>query len=282
MKGTQRTRPYTRRTAHIRAAQTYMSQGGEIGHRAWWRCRPRAPCVRLALDGLWRSRGAQQAMDDTTAKRAKLQHQYPVDNDEENEDSEGSQDSADGDLEPEEALSPMHHPMMKLVLHELTNGGMVLPLSASSGCKYRVAVGGDLPSHGVVRGVLHLEDVPGAHLDYSVSFEVGVMLEAELYDIADGVTPGFRRAARVMDIFETYVPPAERGKGHARRLAQAAFAVAHAYGYLVRPSCSYIADTFLAATPTITDWPMEKATGCDELLVLVPRRANLASCILPQ
>ena len=29
MKGTQRTRPYTRRTAHIRAAQTYMSQGGE-------------------------------------------------------------------------------------------------------------------------------------------------------------------------------------------------------------------------------------------------------------
>ena len=81
-----------------------------------------------------------------------------------------------------------------------------------------------------------------------------------------GKPPGFRRFARVMDIYKTYVPPAERGKGHATRLARAAFAVAQEYGYLVRPSCSYISDTFLAAKPTFKDITC-RTYLCDELLL---------------
>ena len=101
-----------------------------------------------------------------------------------------------------------------------------------------------------------------------------------------------------MDIFETYVPPAERGNGHAKRLAKAGFAVAHAYGWLVRPSRSYIADTFLADTPTIQVSSLHtykthtwgSSWGCDELLLfpccpdgkdLEPRRRSLAQeCVL--
>jgi predicted GNAT family acetyltransferase len=204
-------------------------------------------------------------LDAPPAKHAKLEHDYGDGDDEDGEDGEDGLDE-DEDDDPEEYLSPEQNPMMKLVHHLLTHGTIPPPLAASSGCKYRENLGGPLPSDGVVSGTLHLSDVPGSHLDYAVSWEVGVMLERELDD-SDRGTPGYTRAARVMDIFETYVPPAERGKGHAKRLALVGFAVAHAYGYLVRPSCTYVSGTFLAANPMLTDWPTEKLVGCDELVV---------------
>ena len=115
--------------------------------------------------------------------------------------------------------------------------------------------------HGVVvAGQLKLSDVPGAHLDYTILAEVGHFLEGEFYDRHESAY--FRKLAYVMDIWETFVPAEHRGQGHAQRLARAAFAVARCLGYLVRPSCTYIRDTFLGAQPMD-----ERGQPCEDVLL---------------
>jgi uncharacterized protein len=52
-----------------------------------------------------------------------------------------------------------------------------------------------------------------------------------------------------MDIFETFVPAKARGRGIAERLVAEAFRFARAKGWRVRPSCSYVSDTYLPRHP---------------------------------
>jgi len=52
-------------------------------------------------------------------------------------------------------------------------------------------------------------------------------------------------AAPVLEITHTLVPPAFRGKGVAALLCDAAFAYARAAGMTVRPTCTYVSDTYL-------------------------------------
>jgi predicted GNAT family acetyltransferase len=49
-----------------------------------------------------------------------------------------------------------------------------------------------------------------------------------------------------MQITHTVVPAAARGLGTAKKLSDAAFAFARSVGASVRPSCTYIKDTYLA------------------------------------
>jgi len=53
----------------------------------------------------------------------------------------------------------------------------------------------------------------------------------------------------ICDMVHTYVPLEQRGRGIARRLAEAAFRFAEEEGMSVRPTCSYISDTFLPRHP---------------------------------
>jgi predicted GNAT family acetyltransferase len=57
-----------------------------------------------------------------------------------------------------------------------------------------------------------------------------------------------------VDITHTFTPPAARGRGLAARLAAAAFAWAAARGAAVRPSCSYISDTYAPAHAVGKGW----------------------------
>lgn len=57
------------------------------------------------------------------------------------------------------------------------------------------------------------------------------------YSLCDG--------GAVMDLYHTYVPDAWRGKGVAAKLAAAACEYAKERGMTIRPSCSYIRDTFI-------------------------------------
>jgi len=202
------------------------------------------------------------------AKRAKLEdgsHGLPAANAENGEDEEYDED-VDGEEDPEEDLRWDFAGAMKNVVHGPQHGTYAPPGRASSGCAYAVhnSAATPVPQNGVIAGTLRLSDVPGSRLDYAVSLEVGVMLEGELYDGRS--RSGFVRFARVMDMYETIVPAAQRGNGHAKRLVRAAFAVAHAYGLLVRPSCSYISETFLAASPA-EEYDAWYGRRCDELLV---------------
>ena len=45
----------------------------------------------------------------------------------------------------------------------------------------------------------------------------------------------------VIELYSTYVPPADRGRGIAARLAQAAVEYARAEGFRIIPSCWYVA-----------------------------------------
>jgi predicted GNAT family acetyltransferase len=47
--------------------------------------------------------------------------------------------------------------------------------------------------------------------------------------------------ADLLDLYSTYVPPADRGRGVAGRLVQAAVAHARAEGLRIIPSCWYVA-----------------------------------------
>ena len=167
---------------------------------------------------------------------------------------------------PEEVLVSEFADAMKNVVHEPQHGVYWPPARASFGCSYALynSAATPVPFCGVVAGMLRLADVPGSRLDYAVALEVGSMLEGELHDEGSGC--GFVRFARVMDMYETIVPPAHRGKGVAKRLVRAAFAVAHVYGFRVRPSCSYISETFLAARPA-EEYDARRGRQCDELLL---------------
>jgi phosphoribosylformimino-5-aminoimidazole carboxamide ribotide isomerase len=55
----------------------------------------------------------------------------------------------------------------------------------------------------------------------------------------------------VVDMLSTRVPDAFRGKGVAGLLADAAFAWCRESGYKVRPSCSYISDTYASKHPEV-------------------------------
>jgi predicted GNAT family acetyltransferase len=45
----------------------------------------------------------------------------------------------------------------------------------------------------------------------------------------------------LLELYSTYVPPADRGRGIAARLVQAAVAYARAEGFRIIPSCWYVA-----------------------------------------
>lgn len=49
----------------------------------------------------------------------------------------------------------------------------------------------------------------------------------------------------VMDLVHTFVPPSGRGQGIAKKLCDEAFVFAHQNDLAVRPSCSYLSDTYL-------------------------------------
>ena len=219
-----------------------------------------------------------ERVHDEPAKRVKLEDSgravpaatvEKADNDRSDKDEEYDED-VDGEdereLAPEALLAFEFADAMKTVEHEPQHGIYAPPARASSGCAYAVhnSAATPLPQNGVVSGTLRLSDVPGSRLEYAVSLEVGLMLECELYDERSG--NGFVRFAHVMDMYETIVPASQRGKGHAKRLVRAAFAVAHAYGFRVRPSCTYISETFLAARPA-EEYDVWYGRRCDELLL---------------
>ena len=225
-----------------------------------------------------------EASDDEPAKRAKLDdagRDHPAANggngeedtkrdegreQEEDEYGEDLDGEEEGDMDPESALQWDFWDAMKNVVHEPQHGSYLPPAKVSSGCPYAAHnhAAMPVPPSGVVAGTLRLADVPGSRLDYAVALEVGTMLEGELYD--GRTVNGFVRFAHVMDMYETVVPPAHRGQGHAKRLVRAAFAVAHAYGYSVRPSCTYISQTFLAARPA-EEYDVWYGRRCEELLL---------------
>lgn len=53
----------------------------------------------------------------------------------------------------------------------------------------------------------------------------------------------------VLDLQHTYVPQSLRGRGIAQHLCIAGFEYAKQQGYLVKPTCSYVSDTFLNRNP---------------------------------
>jgi predicted GNAT family acetyltransferase len=59
-------------------------------------------------------------------------------------------------------------------------------------------------------------------------------------------------ASGVLDYHHTFVPPEARGRGVASQLAFVALDYARAQGYLVRPSCPFVA-RFVAAHPEYAD-----------------------------
>ena len=56
-------------------------------------------------------------------------------------------------------------------------------------------------------------------------------------------------ALQVMEMHHTEVPPAGRGRGVASQLCKAAFQYCHEAVVAVRPSCSYVSDTWLPSHP---------------------------------
>lgn len=73
-------------------------------------------------------------------------------------------------------------------------------------------------------------------------------------------------SAPVMDIWQTYTPPAARGKGAARLLSDAAFAYAEGAGMPIRPTCGYIRDTYMPAQKgEASKWVMNEDTDLLQL-----------------
>lgn len=59
----------------------------------------------------------------------------------------------------------------------------------------------------------------------------------------------YRRAGQAIDMFQTFVPEAFRGRGIAEQLAKAAFEFAKAERLAVTPSCSYLSGPYLKRHP---------------------------------
>lgn len=62
------------------------------------------------------------------------------------------------------------------------------------------------------------------------------------YELQVGQGPGGKT---VIDLVSTHVPEVHRGRGLAAILVSTAFTHARAQGYVIRPTCSYIAHTWL-------------------------------------
>jgi predicted GNAT family acetyltransferase len=62
----------------------------------------------------------------------------------------------------------------------------------------------------------------------------------------------YETAGGVLDLTHTFVPPQHRGKGLAAVLCDAAFKHAAESGLRVRPSCTYVSDTYLPKHPELT------------------------------
>jgi predicted GNAT family acetyltransferase len=59
-------------------------------------------------------------------------------------------------------------------------------------------------------------------------------------------------ASGVLDYYHTFVPPEARGRGSASELVSFALDYARAQGYLVRPTCPFVA-RFVATHPEYAD-----------------------------
>jgi predicted GNAT family acetyltransferase len=141
------------------------------------------------------------------------------------------------------------HPDLKgTVTHSFTIGRPPAPMPVQSGLAFDPESPSSEPIHDMpVSGSLTLCDVPGSHLDYAIELKVGELLENDLVEQA----AYFRRFVIVMDIYETFVPESHRGKKLGEKLVRAAFALAANRGWAVRPSCSYISDTYLAKSGVV-------------------------------
>lgn len=81
----------------------------------------------------------------------------------------------------------------------------------------------------------------------------------------------YRYSASIMDITSTYTPPAARGRGTARMLADAAFQHARQQQWRIKPTCSYIAETYAPKHATAQGYSLDEAEG---LYVLSPHAAG--------
>ena len=59
----------------------------------------------------------------------------------------------------------------------------------------------------------------------------------------------YRQKDRELDFYTTFVPDAFRGRGFAEQLVNAGYAYAKSGGFIVRPSCSYVAGAYLKRHP---------------------------------
>ena len=69
----------------------------------------------------------------------------------------------------------------------------------------------------------------------------------------------------VIDIVSTRVPPSARGLGTAKILTDAAFSYARKEQALVKPSCSYVRDTYLSKGADGRPFTMDEAAGVVKL-----------------
>jgi predicted GNAT family acetyltransferase len=83
---------------------------------------------------------------------------------------------------------------------------------------------------------------------------------------------------RVLDLFHTEVPPALQGKGIAGQLIAGVFRYAQEQGMAVRPSCSYVSDTWLPRNPEYNAMCEAELVGpaCVERTMPTPAEAAAA------
>lgn len=137
------------------------------------------------------------------------------------------------------------HPDLKgIVKHTYTLGDPMPPAPVESGLAFLASSSSmALPRSIPVSGSLVLCNAPGSHLDYDIVLQVGELLEGDL--VEEAPPPHFCRFVVVMDIWETFVPVSHRGRDLGTALVKAAFALAANRGWGVKPSCSYVRDTYI-------------------------------------
>jgi len=143
----------------------------------------------------------------------------------------------------------MKHAQGEDVHHHGQDSAPALPRQALREDRGEGGVGGqDLPmiSDQGQFGVRHEE----AACRFTLSHADGSQSEL-CYSLVQGgrASGGGDAGAGILDIWHTGTPPAQRGQGHAARLCDAAFAHAARRGLRVRPTCSYVRDTYLAKCP---------------------------------
>jgi predicted GNAT family acetyltransferase len=127
---------------------------------------------------------------------------------------------------------------------------------------------------GVARGTL-------THSPTGAVLMFNVVLTSAGAAVEDDERYFFTELTTVMEIFETLVPAAARGKGVAQLLAEQAFQLAREEAWAVRPSCSYISQTFLARCPHLWEGVEHasteagRAAACVRLELKRNRKAEL-------